>query len=297
MTSDEVRDRRRVPPSARLPTQDRSGTHRASPGPPAQASGVRALPASPRRRRTEPLGAQGSTRARTPAQGDHATDQRHRLGRDDDEQTAIEDITAAQQLVLDDFFTYNAIRTDELDHTDEIAAVRFHITAQLAARTFEQFTLDIGFTDSIPATPDTIKTSDLLAFAGIDAIDLPALPLSHHLAEKVHAYTRTYGATARRSNRPKDLVDILLIAASEPIDARALRNALESTFAERQQHELPSSLPTPPSEWADPYRRLAAGIGVPSDLSAAFAEAATFLDPILAGSSDGAWDAAHKRWT
>jgi predicted nucleotidyltransferase component of viral defense system len=219
------------------------------------------------------------------------------LGRDDDEQAAIEDITAAQQLVLDDFFTYNAIRTDELDHTDEFAAVHFHITAQLAARTFEQFTLDIGFTDSIPATPDTIKTSDLLAFAGIDPIDLPALPLSQHLAEKVHAYTRTYGATARRSTRPKDLVDILLIAASEPIDARALRTALESTFAERQQHELPSSLPAPPSEWAAPYRRLAAGIGVKPDLSAAFAEAATFLDPILADSSDGTWDAAHKRWT
>jgi predicted nucleotidyltransferase component of viral defense system len=219
------------------------------------------------------------------------------LGRADDEQAAIEDITAAQQLVLDDFFTYTAIRTDELDRTDEFAAVRFHITAQLAGRTFEQFTLDIGFTDSIPATPDTIKTSDLLAFADINPIDLPALPLSQHLAEKVHAYTRTYGATARRSTRPKDLVDILLIAASEPVDARALRTALESTFAERDQHELPSSLPTPPSEWADPYRRLAAGIGLEPDLSTAFAEAATFLDPILAGSSDGAWDAAHKRWT
>lgn len=219
------------------------------------------------------------------------------LGRDDDEQAAIEDITAAQQLALDDFFTYAAIRTDDLDRTDEFAAVRFHVVAQLASRTFEQFTLDIGFTDSIPATPDTIKTSDLLAFAGIDPIDLPALPLAQHLAEKVHAYTRTYGATARRSTRPKDLVDILLIAASEPIDARALRTALESTFTERQSHQLPSGLPTPPTEWANPYRRLAAVIGVEPDLSTAFAKVATFLDPILAGRSDGTWDATRKRWT
>ncbi len=157
--------------------------------------------------------------------------------------------------------------------------------------------LDIGFADSIPAMPDTIKTSDLLVFAGIDPIDLPALPLSQHLAEKVHAYTRIHGATAWRSTRPKDLVDILLIAASEPIDARALRTALETTFTERQQHELPNSLPTPPSEWAVPYRWLAAGIGVEPDLSTAFAEVATFLDPILAGRSDGTWDAARKRWT
>ena len=55
------------------------------------------------------------------------------LGRDDDEQAAIEDMTAAQQLALDDFFTYNAIRTDEFDRTDEFAAVRFHVTAHRAA--------------------------------------------------------------------------------------------------------------------------------------------------------------------
>src|SRR5712691_4689536 len=219
------------------------------------------------------------------------------LGRDDDEQAAIEDITAAQQLVLDDFFAYAAIRTDELDRTDEFAAVRFHIAAQLVGRTFEQFTLDIGFTDSIPAMPDTIKTSDLLAFAGIDPIDLPALPLAQHLAEKVHAYTRTYGATARQSTRPKDLVDIPPDRSLRADRCSSTETALETTFTERQHHVLPTSLPTPPSEWADPYRRLAAGIGVEPDLSAAFADAATFLDPILGGRSDGTWDAAHKRWT
>ncbi len=219
------------------------------------------------------------------------------LGRDDDEQAAIEDITAAQQLVLDDFFTYAAIRSDELDRTDEFAAARFHVTAQLAGRTFEQFTLDIGFTESIPAMPDMIKTSDLLAFAGINPIDLPALPLSQHLAEKVHAYTRSYGTAAGPSTRPKDLVDILLISGAEPIDARALRTALETTFAERQRQELLSSLPAPPAEWAAPYGRLAADVGVEPELGAAFANAARFLDPILAGRSEGSWDAERKRWS
>lgn len=42
------------------------------------------------------------------------------LGRDDDEQAAIEDITAAQQLVLNDFFTYVAIRTDESHALDQV---------------------------------------------------------------------------------------------------------------------------------------------------------------------------------
>jgi predicted nucleotidyltransferase component of viral defense system len=113
------------------------------------------------------------------------------LGRDDDEQAAIRDITAAQQLALDDYFTFAATRTDELEETDEFSAVRFHVTAQLAGRTFEQFIVDIGFSERISWTPDTIYTSESLSFADIAPLALPAIP--QHLAEKVHAYTRTYG--------------------------------------------------------------------------------------------------------
>jgi hypothetical protein len=126
------------------------------------------------------------------------------LGRDDDEQAAIEDITAAQQLVLDDFFTYAAIRSDQLDRTDEFASVRFHVNAQIAGRTFEQFTLDIGFTDSIPAVPDTIKTSGLLAFAGINPIDLPAPAGAAPRREGPRLYThlRRHSTTKHSTKRP-----------------------------------------------------------------------------------------------
>jgi hypothetical protein len=78
------------------------------------------------------------------------------LAREDDEQAAIHDITAAQQLALDDFFTFAATRTDELDGTDEFSAIRFHVTAQLAGRTFEQFLVDIAFTDSNSWKPDIL---------------------------------------------------------------------------------------------------------------------------------------------
>lgn len=61
------------------------------------------------------------------------------LACDDDEAAAIRDITAAQELAMDDFFTFAATGTDELGDTDEFSAVRFHVSAQLAGRTFEQF--------------------------------------------------------------------------------------------------------------------------------------------------------------
>ncbi len=218
------------------------------------------------------------------------------LGREDDEQAAIEDITAAEQLQLDDFFTFSTRRDTEFADTDEFSAIRFHITAQLAGRTFEQFVLDVGFTDVIAWTPDTIETSGLLSFAGIEPVEIPAVPIPVHIAEKVHAYTRAYGEDERRSTRPKDLVDILLIAGADPADAGELREALDRTFTDRGRHELPPELPSPPESWADKYGDLAREVAVEADLGRAFVLAAAFLDPVLAGEAAGRWDPSSWEW-
>ena len=218
------------------------------------------------------------------------------LGRADDEEAAIEDFAAAQQLAMGDFFSFAVRRTDALDDTDDFKAIRFHVTAELAGRVFERFIVDVGFADSPSWTPETIETSDLLSFAAIERIQVPALPLSQHIAEKVHAYTRKYGPSGRESTRPKDLVDILLIARSATIDAASLRTALESTFGQREQQWVPASLPPPPANWREQYRKLATEVDVEPDLDKAFASAAEFLDPILAGHTDGEWDSRSRSW-
>lgn len=76
------------------------------------------------------------------------------LGRADDEDAVVEDFGAVQELVLDDFFTFAVRRTDAFDEADDFRAIRFHVTAQLAGRTFDQFVVDVGFSDSISWTPD-----------------------------------------------------------------------------------------------------------------------------------------------
>lgn len=219
------------------------------------------------------------------------------LGRDDDEAAAIEDIAAAQRLDLDDFFTFAATRADAFDESDEFRALRFRVSAELAERVFERFVVDVGFTDPIAWTPDTIRTSDFLSFAEIAPVELPAIPLPQHIAEKVHAYTATYGPSGQPSTRPKDLVDILLIAGSEAIEAPALRTALRTTFEARGRQPLPTSLPAPPPGWKAPYRRLAEAVGIEPDLEAAFLAAAAFLGPVLDGSRVGRWDAGAGVWT
>lgn len=217
------------------------------------------------------------------------------LGRDDDEEAAIEDIAAAQRLRLDDFFTFAASRTDAFDEVDEFQAIRFHVRAELAERVFEQFIVDIGFAKSASSEPDRVRTSDFLSFAGIEPLE-PAIPLAQHLAEKVHAYTRSYGTAGRHSTRPKDLIDILLIADSQSLDAAAVREALKHTFETRGRQTLPKSLPAPPPKWAPDYGRLAEEVGLDSDLAAAFDRAAAFLDPVLSGETQGRWDAAISQW-
>jgi len=218
------------------------------------------------------------------------------LGRYDDEEAAIEDVAAAQRLRLDDFFTFVASRTDAFDEVDEFQAIRFRVRADLAERVFEQFIVDIGFGKPATLKPDRVRTSDFLSFAGIEPLELPAIPLAQHLAEKVHAYTRSYGTASRPSTRPKDLIDILLIADSQTLEAAALREALTHTFESRGRQPLPRSLPAPPPEWAAAYGRLAEEVGIEPDLTAAFNRAAAFLDPVLSGEAHGNWDAAISTW-
>jgi hypothetical protein len=127
---------------------------------------------------------------------------------------------------------------------------------------------------------------------------VPTLPVAVHVAEKVHAYTRRYGLAEAPSSRPKDLVDLVLLAAHEPFVAGELRTALEEIFGARATHPLPDALPPPPDEWARPYRELAEQVGIAPDLWSGYEQARAFIDPILRADAAGRarWDAATQTW-
>ena len=200
-----------------------------------------------------------------------------------DEASAIDDLLAAQAADLDDFFGFAIVRTGALDRLVDGAAVRCHVVAELAGRTFDEFVLDIGFDPPAGIEPDRLQGPALLTFAGIEPVVVPALPLEFLVAEKVHAYSRAYGDRAVASTRVKDLVDLALIATEAAPDAERLRTALEVTFGRRASHSLPARLPRPPADWRVPYGRMARGIGLDPDLDAGHATAARLLDPVLSG--------------
>jgi predicted nucleotidyltransferase component of viral defense system len=218
------------------------------------------------------------------------------LGRADDEATSTADFRAVEAADLGDWFVFAVARTGALDQLADGSAVRYQVTATLAGRPFERVTVDIGF-GGVPPASDSLQGPDLLAFADIAPLTIPALPLERHVAEKLHAYTRDYGGD-RRNTRVKDLVDLALIGAMATFEAGALHAALEATFAARGLQPLPAALPPPPPAWETPYRTLAREVELPPDVADGFRAVAAFLDPLLAGRVDGRarWEAATGLW-
>jgi hypothetical protein len=125
--------------------------------------------------------------------------------------------------------------------------------------------------------------------------------LAQHVAEKVHAYTGTYGPLNRPSTRVKDLVDLVLIQASEKIPAGELRQALSAVFSLRGSQQVPEQLPPPPepSNWPAQYRQMARSLNISPDLAAGYQLVASFLDPVLADQVAAAsvWNPERAAWT
>ena len=110
---------------------------------------------------------------------------------------------------------------------------------------------------------ETLRTEELLGFAGIEPVEVDAVPLEMQVAEKLHAYTRTYEG-GRVSTRPKDLVDLALIAEFRRRRRRLARRDRHDLRAARNPLGTAEPCPSPPTEWAAPFRRLAEEVGVHS---------------------------------
>jgi hypothetical protein len=219
------------------------------------------------------------------------------LGRQDSEAAATADFLAAQAVDLGDYFSFAIVKAGRLDSELEGAAVRYRAKAELAGRPFEDVIVDVGFGVPIISAPELLQGPDLLSFAQIDRIEVLALSLEQHVAEKIHAYTRTY-AGQRPSSRVKDLVDLVLIRSHTAFGAAGLRTALRTTFASRGTHACPRAMPPPPPDWGRAYRRMANDAGLNPDVSTGYEQVAAFLNPVLdeTAPDEACWDPLRGVW-
>lgn len=143
-----------------------------------------------------------------------------------DETTATTDLLAAQAIRLPDHFDFEVARTTALDRAEEFNAVRYRVTSEVAGRRFEQFPVDVALSENPTSPAEHLPVPNLLDFAEIAPTRMPVVALEQHIAEKVHAYTATYGPQQQPSTRTKDLIDLLLIADLATPHADRLHNSL-----------------------------------------------------------------------
>jgi len=211
------------------------------------------------------------------------------------EDEAVGLLLDAAAVTLDDRFEF-AIERAQVDDDLPGGGQRWAVAATLAGREFERVAIDIGFAAESVFEPESIASSHLLDFADIAPIHIPTVAIEQHVAEKLHAYTRTYAA-GRSSSRVKDLVDLVVIAHTTTIDADRLTRAIKEIFQRRGTHPVPYAVPSPPGDWGPGWRRLVVNVPADEDVGIGYANAASFLDPILErGLTSGTWDPGASEW-
>lgn len=195
---------------------------------------------------------------------------------------AREDLLRAVAADLGDYFTFTLGEGREIKEDGVSLAIRYRVECAVANAPFEVLQVDV--TVGPPEVWETVRARrpGLLAAVGLGPIDVLLVPLERQVAEKLHAYTRTYHG-GEPSTRAKDLVDLVLIGAFETLDGERLRADIQRTFAARRTHEPPTWLPPPPAEWRTAYRKMAETVGITTDPEEAHRMVAVWLDPVLTG--------------
>ncbi len=190
--------------------------------------------------------------------------------------------TDLQRAVIEDVgdhLGFALVGSDQLREAGLGLAVRYRLESSLAGRLFEPLQVDVTLAPPDPWEADPARRPGLLAELGLDAIDVLLVPLERHVAEKLHAYTRTYKGGG--TTRARDLVDLLLIRQYGHVDTTRLRGAIHRVFYRRATHAVPERLPPPPRELAFSYRREATPVGIAVGLDEVHQLLASWLDPIL----------------
>lgn len=89
----------------------------------------------------------------------------------------------AAAIDLGDVFSFEVRRTPALDAAAGFHAVRYSVRAELAGRRFEQFPVDVALGETAAVEPEQLHAPGLLAFADIEAPELPFVAVEQHVTE------------------------------------------------------------------------------------------------------------------
>jgi hypothetical protein len=214
-----------------------------------------------------------------------------------DEQTLYDMLDRASVLDLNDNFEFIIGRGKRIQAEGPQGGLRFPVTARMASKEFEALRLDVNLVDHDPRPIEEVTLRNLLDFAGISPVTVPAIRPEQQLAEKLHAYTRDYGS--KDNGRSKDLYDMLVIVEELTLPPIAgLVAACRQTFALRATSWRPTLGP-PPESWVGPWEAYVADYGIQyGSLADAYEALTAFWQPVLEETPPGAvWNADIWSWS
>lgn len=128
---------------------------------------------------------------------------------------------------------------------------RFPVESRMGGRTFASVRLEVvARADEISKT-QRVELPGVLDFAGLERHEVEVVDPAQHFAEKVHAFTRTYGD--RPNTRVRDLPDIVLLIDDGLEPSSEVLAIVSSLFEVRATHAMPVELPDPPPFWRENY--------------------------------------------
>lgn len=169
------------------------------------------------------------------------------------------------------------------------------MTAYLGDKVFEAFPVDVVVTQTMTTEADSTPPIELIEVPGLESTPYRTYPISDQIADKYSAMLGTYAGLP--STRYRDLVDLVLIATTQHVDADLLRVALASE-QRRRGLEPGEALKLPSADWRQGYGRVASampGFRV-IDADEAVELVGRLLEPILDGTAAGLWNPQDLRW-
>lgn len=163
------------------------------------------------------------------------------------------DLSAAANLDLGDFFSFDIEQAGALAGT--ASGRKYRVVAYIGDIRFADFQIDAVVDSNMTGVPDHAPGLRPIEIEGLPTTTYRVYPVADHLADKLVAMTSRF-AGDRPSTRFRDLVDIVLIAQTQTIDAEALRQAVESERSYRN-HQLPERLELPDETWVGGYAAIA----------------------------------------
>ena len=188
--------------------------------------------------------------------------------------TVLEMLREAAGTDSRDYFTFLIGEAVQDLDAAPYGGARFPVEARLAGRTFSKFHLDVSTGDVLREPYPFLPSRDWLGFAGITAVQFPAISSEEQFAEKVHAYTMP--RDGRENSRVRDMVDLVLLIEQSHLDVVRLRTAIRETFQRRKTHPVPHALAPPPSSWSGPFSEMAQECHLEPNIAEQFSTVAQF---------------------